>query len=86
MFQVMSQGKVRDTLIGTTYLPLAEIARMKALRVDPEECDIVSLPLHRPSGRPQGYIRLSIIVKGISITTSPRTFSLFSSVIDISIS
>ncbi|KAH9567121.1 hypothetical protein CY35_03G014500 [Sphagnum magellanicum] len=56
--QVFSEGRIKDTLVGTTYISLVEIARMNAMSPDPEEGNIVTLPLHRPSRRIQGYIRL----------------------------
>lgn len=47
-------------LLGTTYLPLVEIARIKALKDDPQEYDTVKLQLTTPSGHVQGCIGLSI--------------------------
>lgn len=58
--QVVSQGKRRHKLLGTTYLPLTEIASIKAMKDDPEEYDTVQLQLTTPSGQVQGYINLSI--------------------------
>jgi len=58
--QVFSHGRINDTLVGTTYVSLSEIARMSAMRVDPDEGNILTLPLHRPSGRIQGSISLWI--------------------------
>ena len=63
--QVMSVGRKRDTVLGTTFLLMSEIATMKAMKADPEELDIVQLPLHTPDGHPQGYISLSIILIGM---------------------
>jgi hypothetical protein len=62
--QVFSHGRINDTLVGTTYVSLSEIARMNAMRVDPDEGNILTLPLHRPSGRIQGSISLWINVSG----------------------
>lgn len=58
--QVFSQGKRKQKLLGTTFLPFAEIARIKAMRDDPEEHDCVQLQLTTPSGQAQGYLSLSI--------------------------
>jgi len=49
-------------VLGTTFLLMSEIATMKAMKADPEEIDIVQLPLHTPDGHPQGYISLSIVL------------------------
>lgn len=62
--QVFSHGRINDTLVGTTYVSLSEIARMNAMRVDPDEGNILTLPLHRPSGRIQGSISLWINLSG----------------------
>jgi hypothetical protein len=62
--QVFSHGRINDTLVGTTYVSLSEIARMSAMRVDPDEGNILTLPLHRPSGRIQGSISLWINLSG----------------------
>jgi hypothetical protein len=62
--QVFSEGRIKDTLVGTTYISLVEIARMNAMSPDPEEGNIVTLPLHRPSRRIQGYIRLWVNLSG----------------------
>jgi len=62
---VMSVGRKRDTVLGTTFLLMSEIATMKAMKADPEEIDIVQLPLHTPDGHPQGYISLSIVLIGM---------------------
>ncbi len=62
--QVFSEGRIKDNLVGTTYISLVEIARMNAMSPDPEEGNIVTLPLHRPSRRIQGYIRLWVNLSG----------------------
>lgn len=61
----MSVGRKRDTVLGTTFLLMSEIATMKAMKADPEELDIVQLPLHTLDGHPQGYISLSIVLIGM---------------------
>jgi hypothetical protein len=43
--QVFSHGRINDTLVGTTYVSLSEIARMNAMRVDPDEGNILTLLL-----------------------------------------
>ena len=63
--QVMSVGRKRDTVLGATFLLMSEIATMKAMKADPEELDIVQLPLHTADGHPQGYISLSIVLIGM---------------------
>jgi hypothetical protein len=58
---------VSPSVVGTTYLALTDIARMKATKTNSEEGDIVTLPLHRRSGRTQGSIRLSVNLAGATI-------------------
>ena len=65
--QVFSTGTVSPSVVGTTYLALTDIARMKATKTNSEEGDIVTLPLHRPSGRTQGSIRISVNLCGATI-------------------
>lgn len=71
---MVSQGKRRHKLLGTTYLPLTEIARIKAMKDDPEEYDTVQLQLTTPSGQVQGYINLSISLVGNVGPLSPFRF------------
>lgn len=65
--QVCSTGTVSPSVVGTTYLSLTDIARMKATKTNSEEGDIVTMPLHRPSGRTQGSIRISVNLIGATI-------------------
>lgn len=58
------EDRWRNTLLGTAYLSLAEIARIKAVKENPEDPDIVQVQLATPSGRVQGSISLSISLIG----------------------
>lgn len=65
--QVYSTGTVSPSVVGTSYLALADIARMKASKTNSDEGDIVTLPLHRRSGRTQGSIKISVNLTGATI-------------------
>lgn len=57
---VRHRRRKENKLLGTTYLSLVEMARIKAMKDDPQEYDVVQLQLTTPSGHVQGYISLSI--------------------------
>lgn len=65
--QVFSTGAVSPSIVGSTYLALSDIAQMKATKTNPDEHDIVTLPLLRRSGRTQGSIEVSINLTGATI-------------------
>lgn len=57
---VQDEGSWRSSLLGTAYLPLAEIARRMAMRENPEDHDIVQLQLTTPTSDLRGSISLAI--------------------------
>ena len=60
----VSEDSRTSSLLGTAYLPLAVIARMKAMKENPEDHVLVKLQLTTPSGYVQGSINLSVSLIG----------------------
>ncbi|KAJ7555964.1 hypothetical protein O6H91_05G063100 [Diphasiastrum complanatum] len=63
--QVFSHGPVWDTIVGSSWLQLSEIWRLRSLKESDEDPDIVTLQLQRPSGRLHGVVRVLICLKGV---------------------
>ncbi|BBN10464.1 hypothetical protein MPTK1_5g03770 [Marchantia polymorpha subsp. ruderalis] len=60
--EIFSEANLGDKVVGTGRLALHEIYRLTSRGGD--EPALVTLQLQRPSGRPQGFIRLAMKVRG----------------------
>ncbi|KAG6557631.1 hypothetical protein Mapa_000912 [Marchantia paleacea] len=63
--EIFSEANLGDKVVGTARLALHEIYRLTSRAG--EEPALVTLQLQRPSGRPQGLIRLAMKVTGDAI-------------------